>query len=321
MDRNAEQIEVRLIPPGKALHTQAMHLALSSDLPKPGDSPAEPVANLLSSAAAGAVSIDLLIGAFHGDRLISACLAVVSPGAAAMVLLPSDFGESGRYEATIATLRDLLARCQRQSIALLEALTDPGVTKQSRVLENAGFRYLTELIYLRRRRESSRGVPVSEDDLTWIQYLPEREALFAKTLERTYVQSKDCPELTGIRPTIEVLRGHRSTERFDPAMWWVVQRGGESVGILMLNRLASGSAIEVEYVGVVPEVRGLGISDALMNRAVIAARNANVECMALAVDARNSPARRWYDRWGFEQIGSKDAWIASTPSLVKSAQP
>jgi len=288
-----------------------MHMAMSLELPKTGDSPAIPVANLLSSAATGAISIDLLIGAFHGDRLTSACLAVVSPGAAAMVILPTDLAESGRFAATVAILRELQRRCQRASIALLEVLVDSGVTGQSRALENAGFRRLTELIYLRRGCESPHLPDARRDDLTWIQYMPDREALFAEALEHTYVDSKDCPELTGIRPATEVLTGHRSTALFDPTMWWVVQLGGESVGILLLNRLSSGSAVEVEYIGVVPAWRGLGVSDALLHRAVLLARSACVECMALAVDARNQPARRWYARWGFEQIGSKDAWIAS----------
>ena len=51
------------------------------------------------------------------------------------------------------------------------------------------------------------------------------EALMA-ALERSYVDTLDCPELCGLREKRDVLDSHRSTGKFDPNLWWLVRLGG-----------------------------------------------------------------------------------------------
>jgi GNAT superfamily N-acetyltransferase len=126
------------------------------------------------------------------------------------------------------------------------------------------------------------------------------------------VESLDCPELTGLRPIAEVLAGHRATGLFDSSLWWVARRGEEPVGVMLLNRIPDVEALEVVYMGVAQAARGTGVADGLLDQAVAAAKQAGASTLALAVDQRNTPARRLYTRWGFTETGARDAWIATS---------
>ena len=82
------------------------------------------------------------------------------------------------------------------------------------------------------------------------------------------------------------------------------------MGVLLLNGIAERRALEVVYMGVAPSARGAGVGDALLERAVKVASTVGASTLALAVDERNAPARRLYQRWGFREVGLRDAWIA-----------
>ena len=125
----------------------------------------------------------------------------------------------------------------------------------------------------------------------------------------------DCPELAGLRSTREVLAGHRARAGFDPALWWVAQRGGMAVGVLLLNRIESQAAVEIEYLGVTQSSRGTGVADALLERTVLEAGRHDANFVTLAVDKRNVPARRMYARWNFAETFTRDAFIASPPDI------
>jgi GNAT superfamily N-acetyltransferase len=163
------------------------------------------------------------------------------------------------------------------------------------------------------KRAVSLGAPSTPAPLglEWVPYAPDRETLFERAIQRTYVQSQDCPELTDLRETADVLAGHRATGVFDPGLWWVAMRGDEPVGAILLNRLETEPALEVVYMGVAQLARGQGVADALLARAVDQAAGIGANILTLAVDQRNTPARRLYARWAFVETGVRDAWIAS----------
>jgi GNAT superfamily N-acetyltransferase len=270
-----------------------------------------------------------------------------------MVFPSSDLRPDIKYQATVAVLQVVQTMAWSRSIGLLEVLVTPGSPELGRALREAGFRYLTRLRYLKRhvsRGEAGGGVacpsrrhrhglgpqhggatlgyatprlktraahplahPDAASELEWVHYTPDRELLFQDALERTYVQSLDCPELTGLRRTADVLAGHRAADVFDPALWWVAMHSQEPVGVILINRIPSEPALELVYMGVAQVARGTGVADALLGRAVVAASKVSATILALAVDERNTPARRMYTRWGFLETGARDAWIASPP--------
>ena len=327
--------DVRQISPDDPDHRLALHISLGVSEPRPArDVPsgrmieppsveeASQVDDLLARSRKGFISIDLLFGAYHHGELVSACLGVESAGAAAMVFIPSlrdrgprNGGSDAEPPATLEALRALQQASWRRSIKLLEVLLAPGSNKPARVLEEAGFRYLTKLLYLARLGQRVEPSSRPAADLTWTGYTPEHEALFCDALDATYVQSLDCPELTGLRTTSDVLAGHRVRADFDPVLWWVALRNGAPVGVVLLNRMESQPGLEIVYVGVAQPSRGTGVADALLERTMGAVRQQNAKVVTLAVDERNIPARKMYARWNFAETMSREAFIASPPPI------
>ena len=258
---------------------------------------------------------DFLLGAYCEGCLVSACLTWTSPGAAAMVMIPSRMRHTQERFVLSQLLRTVQERAWKQGIMVLEVLVEADSPDPEASLREADFRYLTRLMYFRRPIVAADREQAVSPGIEWVSYTPEVEPLFTATLDQTYTQSMDCPELTGIRTTAQVLAGHRAVGVFDPALWWIAKREGQPVGLILLNRCVHDPLLEVVYVGVVCSARGTGVADALLSRAVGAASRVNVRDVALAVDGRNTPARRLYGRWGFVQTGERGAWIACAPRV------
>lgn len=303
-------IAVKMLSPGGRGRLEAIHRAL--DL----SPPALAVSDLLAAARRDAISLDLLCGAYVGRTLVSACLAVEQPGSTAMLFFPPMDRPGGSFEGTVAAVEGITAAAADRPIALLEVLTPPGDRSRARTLRGTGFRHLTGLRYLRRPVDERGAHDRTAVDLEWVDYSDRDRGLFEEALRRTYVGSADCPELTPFRTTDQVLEGHRGAGVFDPALWWVALRGGEPVGVMLLNRISPEPAVEVEYMGVAPLARGGGVSDALLGRALRRAGQLGARTMSLSVDERNRPARRLYRRWEFVETGARDAWILN-PAQVR----
>ena len=122
---------------------------------------------------------------------------------------------------------------------------------------------------------------------------------FAAVVERTYVGTRDCPRLDGVRPIGEVLDGYRAVGRFDPARWLVVAMRGNDVGCLLLADHPPHKLWEIVYMGIVPEARGNGFGLAVTRHAQWLAGKAGAERLVLAVDAANEPAIKGYAAAGF----------------------
>jgi ribosomal protein S18 acetylase RimI-like enzyme len=199
-------------------------------------------------------------------------------------------------------------------VELLQALVAPGAEGLARALRGSDFRFLTRLLYLERAVTAPEPFRARVAGLEWLPFDPARERLFCEAMEASYAQTLDCKELVGLRTTENVLAGHRASGSYDPRLWWVAIRDSTPLGILLLARIDAASAIEVVYVGVAQSMRGQGLADALMHRALAAARRESATKLTLAVDRDNAPARALYAKWGFRERFARDAWIATSHS-------
>ncbi len=289
----------------------ALHLAL--DVPEvAGGDVAEPVEAFLGAPGRQETKSLLVFGGYRNQRIECAVFAYEGGGSSALVYVPRLQRSGANRAAVSACLQELRAVCKLRGFKILEALLEADADVAARSLEGAGFRFLTRLVYLSRQIPGQHvNVKVSED-IQWLSYTLEREEFFCRALDATYTESLDCPELTGLRTAEEVLAGHRSSGLFDPAHWWVVARENQPVGVLLLCGVPGRAALEIAYIGVAQSVRGTGVANALVKRAVEAARSVNAATLTLAVDRRNLPARRLYQRWFFRAVAMRDAWIASS---------
>ena len=95
----------------------------------------------------------------------------------------------------------------------------------------------------------------------------------------------------------------------DPAFAFrLAEADGEAAGYAKLGPLTlpvetAHPAIQLDQLYVLKEYHGEGIAAALMDWAIAEARRRGAEQMYLTVFTENHRARRFYDRYGFEEIG------------------
>jgi ribosomal protein S18 acetylase RimI-like enzyme len=264
--------------------------------------------------------VDLLFATYEGNRLAGACLGLVSPGRAALMLVPPPAPGVLSRTAVGHSLTVARKASASRGLVLLQILQTPEDTELTGCLQQAGFANITTLLYMQRNLLPNIPARGDECSLRYVAFNCERVPAFCKTLARTYEGSLDCPELSGLRRPEDILASHRSAGEFDPNLWWLALRQDEPVGVLLLAPLRGGEIMEIVYLGVAQGARGTGVGDCLLNHAVAEGKRRCAQTMALAVDKRNAPALRLYARWGFSAIGERAAWIASN-SLSEAYGP
>lgn len=273
----------------------------------------------LADARRRELSTPIVLTTTDSSRIVEAAMLVESPGKSALAFFSCR--NASRREDAIALLRELRRIAESRRILLLEMLLEPHELQKSHVAGEVGFTRLTQLEYLRRVGSARIHPAVQIPVLKWHPYSEESHPLFAASIQRSYAQSQDCPELTSLRRIDDVLADHRAAGEFDPALWQVALCDGVPCGVILLCRIQNQPALELVYMGVTPEARGKGIGDALLARAnelatTTARGGAPTEPLdiVLAVDERNSPAKRLYSRWGYRFIGARVAMIATSPA-------
>jgi RimJ/RimL family protein N-acetyltransferase len=128
-------------------------------------------------------------------------------------------------------------------------------------------------------------------------------------LDRSYEQTLDCPELCGLRRTHDVLDSHRATGAWSPALWWLVYLHDQPHGCLLINHCPEHSSVELVYLGVSPQLRGRGLGTRLLDLGLSLLAGVEADHIACAVDLRNIPARRLYERAGFREFGRRIALV------------
>lgn len=256
-------------------------------------------------------------------RYRAAVLAVRSPGRTTMLLATHP-----RDAADVAAIgRAIAAACESCAADsdLAQALVEPSRPLDIAAYEAGGLTRLATLDYLecplgaswRNRRGTPEpppagwsfepvDIPSDGDDLAVLG-----EALRAEicsVLERSYLDTLDCPGLAGVRRTGDVLEGHFGSGARE-RIWLVARERGAAGAVCLLNASADRGSAELVYLGVAREARGRGIARALLVEGMRRCADAGLRSVTLAVDARNAPARRLYDALGFAQTSSRVALI------------
>jgi ribosomal protein S18 acetylase RimI-like enzyme len=189
------------------------------------------------------------------------------------------------------------------------------------LLDRNGFPHLTDLHYMLRPADSAPPAELPSHYQTETYNAATNSEQFAQVLERTYIQTLDCPELEGLRSPREALAGHQATGRFDPNRWWLFRHQQQGAGLLLVNEHPDRELWEIVYVGVVPETRGQGLGQHMVQLAVGEAQREQ-RSIVLAVDTRNHVARRIYHRCGFLDLTLQSVHLrkAASPQFTNYAQ-
>ena len=251
--------------------------------------------------------------ALSGEEVVGACAILPAPGRCAAVLAPQLETWDDALASQLLRAAADLARTKFDA-RLIQSLVEPqGSSPLAAALQRAGFEVLATLSYQRRDvRPDERDLPLP-DDLEWQRYWPWRHRLFAETVRRTYEASLDCPKLAGLRTVDDALATHKRTGLFTPDMWHVAVRGGEVVGVCLVNNLQGRG--EVTYLGVTAGARQKGLGRVLVERAVRDTARLGLPMIGLAVDVANAPAMRLYEATGFREIRRRLAYFIPATRL------
>ena len=205
-----------------------------------------------------------------------------------------------------ALLQDVASRLDRSGVWLGQCLLDPADALNAARLGRNGFGVLAELDYLNR----SLREPLPE--LTTPALAVNRAdpiadaARLAAIIEQTYVESADCPAVSGWRTGMDAVRGHRHTGVLLPEGWMIFRdTSGGDAGVLILADQPEQNAWELVYMGVAPVARGRGYGREIVIAALREAARSQREAVVLAVDAGNDYARTVYERLGFRFLESR----------------
>ncbi len=289
---------------------------------------------LIEAAPAHGIDLSLVWGTVDDSgaspRVTQACLVVPTPGRTAMIYIsgPDDAqrapDSSTQHEHRVATLCaafNAIEELMPDRVTLAQALVAPVEHWAHLACLDAGMQQIAELSYqklvipperlpnppLRHGVELRPAGDVSE---------PGPRAALARALERSYIDTMDCPDLCGLRAVDDVIDSHRATGRHDPSLWWVVYLHGQPEGALLLSPFPEQSSVELVYLGIGPELRGGGLGHVLMEHAIDAAACAGALEMTCAVDMQNPRALRLYKRLGFRSIDRRLALVRSFRSPV-----
>lgn len=318
-----------------------LELAAASRLTAESTAEARQEAGRRLVAAAGQHGIDLTLlwGTVASDgegcaaRVRQVCLAVPGAGKTAMLVLSGPhaddrgmFGDPAVQRAERAAsiaraLRGLadLNRERGESIVVAQALPDPGELWAVLAFLDAGFTRVADLQYLKRPLPgpplpSGAAHPVWPEGVTVRTVRgvgegePDRELLI-EALERSYEDTLDCPGLCGVRRAGDVLDSHRATGRWDGRRWRLVFAEGRPQGCLLLSHCPEQGSVELVYLGLSKALRGRGMGRALLGQGLARLGPIDADHVACAVDMRNTPALRVYERLGFAPFASRVALV------------
>src|SRR5262249_29639034 len=162
---------------------------------------------------------------------------------------------------------------RRQGAKMAQALLTPQEALLASPLERNGFRHITTLWYLRHLLDIPTLSAPAAVRLNYQTYESGDRDAFHHTLLRTYEDTRDCPEVNGVRDLAEIVEGHRAQGIHAPQRWWLALDAGRPVGVLLLAEIPECSGFDLSYLGVVPEARRNGVGRVLTRKALFEARS------------------------------------------------
>jgi len=286
-------LDVRIGPPVVGELAQALACILA-ELPEAQRG--EQIEQVLAESKRSPQGFQGMLVARAGGQVIGAAWARLQPGRTCLLLPPQ---MSRADEATALRLVERsLDFCRKHGVRLVQSLVMLDHGPAADCLRSGGVKYLADLIYL----VSSRAdFPETEPPgaLTFDVCTPKREGELLEVLQRTYLDTQDCPELNGVRDIKDVVAGYRAVGTFDPALWRLARKNGKAVGCVLLARHRASALFELVYMGLVPDARGKGNATTIIRHAQWLAGSEGCEHLVLAVDARNARALRVYTAAGF----------------------
>jgi mycothiol synthase len=294
----------------------ALHLILAGTV---GAAPEDAVAEFRRLAAIKNMDLTAIwVVADPRANVVWAALPMTGAGKTSLIMIPSRLRPGMNTKHIAELLASVCIEQKQVGVQIAQILVDPQSKAVAKAIIDSGFEHIADLHYL--AREVSSPIPgrLFNDEYRIWRYDRAQHYRFAKTIERSYTDSMDCPKLNGRRDIEDIIVGHKASGEFDPDLWHLISDvENNDLGVLLLNRLHRQPGYELVYVGLVPEARGRGLGDSLIRLAINALAKERGGQIVTAVDAANLPARKLYHRHGFGYMYTRTALCRD----LQTAQP
>ncbi len=251
--------------------------------------------------------------AMQNELIAGSCLWVPSPGRTGMLFSPNIRNFPDVVEPVGLCLRQCVHEAALADLTMVQMLLEPADAAGIQMANNAGLWQLATLQYMERRTPRFRGSVELPSGYQLETYTPPAHDDFIHAIEKSYVDTRDCPALTGLRSIDDVVAGHKAVGVFDPSLWFMVRDAARApIGCLLLGYVPQRDALDLVYLGLAPEARGKGVARALMQLLLRTAVERKTTLMSLAVDAQNTPARNLYRRFGYSMVSERVAMVSRT---------
>lgn len=173
-----------------------------------------------------------------------------------------------------------------------------------------GMHFVTELLSMRYSQDSDLA-PQHETPFLWQALNADNRDQFRDTVAKCLLDTRDLPELQTVQSADDLLEPFQLIER-ERTIALLGSHGSLPAAIVMLVDDGDRAAIDVRFLGLIPSMRGRGLGRFIVDYALrtAQARQPNVE---LAVDIRNTPAIRLYERAGFRRFERRPLYLAMFP--------
>lgn len=273
----------------------------------------------LRSSERGTLNLEGLLLAEEGELPVGAALMMKQKDGVALVWPPvvsCQATDAADVEQT------LLARlCEQIDVAgstLAQCLLPSDDVMETRLLEGHGFVHAADMYFLAR---TLTGVDCSgeaaDESLDHEIFSEENADQFASVVERTYIDSLDCPFLNGFRNGRDALASHQLSGQYDPTGWRLYRCGSDVIGLLLMNEHPDQDAVELVYFGIVPEFRGKGLGRRVLAEGIRAAAMRDRSVMFLAVDCSNTYANALYSEVGFTELARRRVMVRRCPQTAR----
>lgn len=219
------------------------------------------------------------------------------------VVLPSEPESSLRlvYE----TMLEYAAESQT-GMAIL--LVDFQQTADESALAAFGFKKTSELLNL----NAERMVFPTHNPAKRLQFIPYKNEQWPEMValvDKTYENTLDFPFLTGKASAERILSGYQESHAFNPSLWFFVEFQSKIIGVLLLTQIEQTEHLELTYIGLTQEFRGLDLSREVVQFSQFIAYERHCSHVLVSVDAANIPALSAYLHSGFHIHDQKEIYV------------
>lgn len=294
----------------------------------PVEEQAARLSSTLLASEQGRLNLEGLLLATIGGMSVGAALVMLQPDGIALVWPPVvSCGAIDAVAVEDALMVEVCRQIDAADARLGQSLLSPDDVAEAELLARHGFAHAADLFFLARTLQPS-DAELTSDDLPTEPQLAGRSVIaetfrhdnaprFAAVIEQSYQHSLDCTYLKDFRTGAEALASHKLSGVFDPSSWLLYSIDGRDAGVLLLNDHPDQDAIELVYIGVTPELRGLRLGRHMLCEGVRLAAHRGRAALFLAVDCENRFANAVYSELSFAELARRRVLLRHPHGLAR----